>query len=126
MKRKIALLFVFLFLSVILMAEMLGITWSQEVKFTSCQPKELSYGSFEPYCFQVIKLKQPLHSRNIILISKKIEPNYGFVINFPTTDIIGKEELDGLQVQWQAEGLQIETIWKVRLFIPKEKFIGGR
>lgn len=126
MKKKIILPVILGLFLLLLIGEWIGFTWSQDVLFTSCQPQDISYNSFYPYCLGIIKMKQPLSRRTIILISKKAEPDYGHVLNFPTADIVGKEEFDQLKVSWTAVGIDIETIWNVKLFIPKKNFIGGR
>ncbi len=66
-------------------------------------------------------------SKKLLLSSTQVYvKRYGFVLNYPSPDIIGNEEFEGLKVFWKPEGIELETIWDVRLFIPKQRFVGGR
>ncbi len=109
-----------------LLAQWFGFAFSREIFVNSCEPSEINYNSFDPYCLKVIKLNLALNSRWIITISKAADPDYGFILNYPSPDIIGNEEIEGLKVFWKPEGIELETMWNVRLFIPKQRFVGGR
>lgn len=122
----ITLLLTILLLLMVLIGELIGISLSRKIMYTSCQPPEIDYGSYDPYCLHVITLVQPLSSQNIILISPKANTDYGNVINFPSPNIISKEEFENLKVQWKVDGLEVETIWNVKLSIPKDNFTRGR
>ena len=110
----------------IIFTQLIGISWSDEKVFTSCQPSEIKYNSFDPYCLYVIKQQQTLTSKYIIFVGKEVDPNYGHVLNFPTTSIVSDEQFNELKVNWTAKGIDLETYYGTQLFIPKKSFIGGR
>ena len=107
----------------IIFTQLIGITWLDEKVFTSCQPSQIKYNSFDPYCLYVIKQQQTLSSNYIIFIGKEVDPNYGHTLNYPTTTI---KQFDQLKVNWTNKGIDLETYNGTRLFIPKNNFIGGR
>ncbi|MDZ4082513.1 MAG: hypothetical protein U1E10_06240 [Bdellovibrionales bacterium] len=113
-------------LVLVIASEMLGITWSRDKLFTACQPQEIDYRSYGPYCFHVIKMNRLLGHQKKIIISKTAETDYGHVLNFPTDHVFDRSEWEKLRVDWRPEGLEFETALKVRVFIPKENFLGGR
>ena len=130
MKKKVivfGLLSAFIaFLIFIILLQLLKINWSNEKVFTSCQPSEIKYNSFDPYCLYVIKQQQTLTSKYIIFVGREVDPNYGHVLNFPTTSIISDIQFTELKVNWTAKGIDLETYYGTQLFIPKKSFIGGR
>lgn len=122
MKRTIFIIL----LSTIIILQLLKITWTNTTLFTSTQPSHIKYNSFEPYMLSIIKQQQTLTSKHIIFIGKEPDPTYGHTLNFPTSIIVSDMEIQELQVQWTQEGIQIETYYGTKLFIPKKNFTGGR
>lgn len=130
MKRKLIKIAFFLLFATsligIIFTQLLGIIWSNEKLFTSCQPSEINYSSYGPYCLYIIKEQQTLSSKHIIFIGKEVDPNYGHALNFPTSRIVSDIELTELKVNWTTTGIELETYRGTQLFIPKKNFIGGR
>ena|SRR5690606_34840946 len=122
MKRTILIIL----LAGIIIVQLLRITWSSTTLFTSTQPSDIKYNSHDPYILSIIKQKQPLTSKHIIFVGKEPDPTYGHTLNFPTSIIVSDKEIEDLQVQWTAEGIQLETYYGTKLFIPKKNFTGGR
>lgn len=122
MKRTILIII----LVTIIILQLLKITWSNTPLFTSIQPPGINYNSFDPYNLSVIKQQQTLTAKYIIFIGKEPDPTYGHTLNFPTSIIVSDSEIENLQVQWTPEGIQIETYYGTKLFIPKKNFVGGR
>ncbi len=115
-----------LLLAGVIIVQLLKITWSNTILFTSTQPSSIEYNSYEPYILSILKQQQTLTSKHIIFVGKEPDPTYGHTLNFPTTIIVSDSEIQNLQVQWTAEGIQLETYYGTKLFIPKKNFIGGR
>ena len=122
MKRTIFIIL----LSVIIILQLLKITWFNTTLFTSTQPSDIEYNSFDPYILSIIKQQQTLTSKHIIFVGKEPGPTYGHTLNFPTSIIVSDMEIQELQVQWTQEGIQLETYYGTKLFIPKKNFTGGR
>jgi|SRR5690606_10647521 len=122
MKRMI----IIILLSTVIILQLLKITWTNTTLFTSTQPSGIKYNSHDPYILSIIKQQQTLTSKHIIFVGKEPDPTYGHTLNFPTTIIVSDSEIQNLQVQWTAEGIQLETYYGTKLFIPKKNFIGGR
>lgn len=122
MKRTVLIIL----LAGIIIVQLLRITWSNTTLFTSAQPSDIKYNSHDPYILSIIKQQQILTSKHIIFIGKEPDLTYGHTLNFPTTIIVSDSEIQNLQVQWTAEGIQLETYYGTKLFIPKKNFIGGR
>lgn len=124
--KKVALFIILVILLGSVLLEALGFTWSRETQYTSCQPPEINYSSFDPYCLYLIKRNRTLGSQNIIFISKKLDPEYGTVLYFPEAGVIGPKERKEINVSWTNDGIFVETNSNLRLFIPAKNFIGGR
>ena len=122
MKRIILIIL----LATIIILQLLRITWSNTILFKSTQPSDIHYNSFDPYTLSIIKQQQTLTSKHIIFVGKEPDPTYGHTLNFPTTIIVSDSEIENLQVDWTPEGIQIETYYGTKLFIPKKNFTGGR
>lgn len=130
MKTKLILysflvIFILSMLTIIL-TQLIGMSWSDEKVFSSCQPSEIKYNSFDPYCLYIIKQQQTLGLKHVIFIGKEVDSNYGHVLNFPTTSIVSNEQFNQLKVNWSVKGIELETYYGTRLFIPKKSFTGGR
>lgn len=127
MKKFIFIESVILFILVIaVFFQLIGFSFSRKVIFTSYQPYEINYKSYDPYCISIIKQRQIFTLRYYIYITKKIEPSYGYIINYPDPFIIDEQELKNIKINWMKEGIEIETCLNTKLFIPKKNFIGGR
>lgn len=122
MKRMI----IIILLSTVIILQLLKITWTNTTLFTSTQPSGIKYNSHDPYILSIIKQQQTLTSKHIIFVGKEPDPTYGHTLNFPTSIIVSDKEIEDLQVQWTPEGIQLETYYGTKLFIPKKNFTGGR
>lgn len=120
--------FVTVMLFILSALQLTGVVWSKKELLRSCQPETINYNSYDPYCLMVYKLYRPLNQEYLVLIAKKVEPNYGFMAAFPNPTVINEErEVSSSIVSWSQDGVTIETdIQGLRLFIPQKNFIGGR
>lgn len=144
-KTKIITITTGLTLLFLVVTQIIDITWSSKVLFKSIQPTEINYGSFDPYCFLVVKENKTFGTRlKIKIINKQLLDgggDYGFHINYFDdyyNEYIKDAELKKANVIWENSGVAFEVpmlIWakdgnnfdkKYRLYIPKESFIGGR
>ena len=127
MKKVILIESIFLFfLGIIILAQLTGISWNRKEFITSCQPENIEYGSYDPYCVSITKEYQALNSEFYIWVAKKIEPSYGHAISYPNPSAIDEQELQDTKINWTNEGIGIETYLNTKIFIPKKNFIGGR
>ncbi len=126
--KKIILIerLVLFFFAAVLISAFLGISWSQDTVFSSCQPKEIDYKSFDPYCVSIIKQQQTFDSKYYILVAKEAEPSYGYVLNFPASGFVSEMDLKYFKINWTDDGIELETYLNTKIFIPKKNFIGGR
>jgi hypothetical protein len=130
---------------VLVVVQAIGITWSEETVFKSCQSVGVNYGSFDPYCLVVVKEQKALNSRLSINIVNKASldggGDYGLHLNYFEdyyNEYVKNKEFEKAKVEWGDEGVRLEVpmyVWtesggnfdnKYQLFIPKKSFIGGR
>jgi hypothetical protein len=114
------------FLILIIGAHVFGFTFANRTIFQSCQGEYIKYNSFDPYCLSVIKQVRPLGNDYIILISRKGDDNYGHVINYIEPKPLNEEFIKKTRVIWSNEGIEMTFPAGHKLYIPKERFIGGR
>ena len=113
------------FLILVILFQLMGFTVKNNVILESCQGDYIKYGSYDPYCLNIIKQSQPLSSNYIILISRKGDMNYGHVVNYIEPSP-GEKEIEKTRVIWSQDGIEMTFLHGHKLFIPKERFIGGR
>lgn len=114
------------FLILVILFQLMGFTMSNRVIMESCQGDYVKYGSYDPYCLNIIKQSQALSSNYIILISRKGDMNYGHVINYIDPDPVSEKDIEKTRVIWSNEGIEMTFPLGHKLYIPKERFIGGR
>src|SRR5690349_14879126 len=105
MKKIIVIEGIILFLLVmVILTHLLGIVWSSRAVVSSCQPHEVQYKSYDPYCVSIIKMQQTLGSRYFILVAKTIEPSYGHVLNYPSPEVVSDRDIvEDTKINWVAE-----------------------
>ncbi len=113
-------------LIIVILFQLMGFTISDRVIMESSQGDYVKYNSFDPYKLQIIKQSQPLSSDYIVLISRKGDNSYGHVINYIDPTEQSEENIKRTRVIWNAEGIEITFPMGHKLYIPKERFIGGR
>ncbi len=114
------------FFILVILFQLLGFTISDKVIMESCQGDYVKYGSYDPYCLNIIKQSKPLSSKHIILISRKGDMNYGHVVSYIDPDPLSEADIQKTRVMWTSEGIEITFPLGQKLYIPKERFIGGR
>jgi hypothetical protein len=114
------------FLIIVILFQLLGFTISDRVIMESSQGDYVKYNSFDPYKLSIIKQSQPLSSHYIVLISRKDDNSYGHVINYIDPTETSDENIKRTRVIWNAEGIEMTFPMGHKLYIPKERFIGGR
>lgn len=114
---------IFLFLLFVVITEAAGVTWSNKVRFQSVQGDYVKYDG-NKYCLNIYKQQGTLNYRNIILISRKGSDEYGFYINYPFSEL--DSDIEKTKVLWTNEGIEITFSPGHKLYIPKDRFIGGR
>lgn len=113
-------------LIIVILFQLMGFTLSDRVIMESFQGDYVKYNSFDPYKLSIIKLSRPLSSDYIILISRKGDNSYGHVINYIDPTEVSDENIKRTRVIWNNEGIEITFPMGHKLYIPKERFIGGR
>lgn len=114
------------FLILLVLMQLMGFTWKNSVIMESCQGDYVKYNSYDPYCLSIIKQNQPLSSNYIIMISRKGDKDYGHVINYIDPDPVSEEEIQKTRVIWSNDGIEVTFPAGHKLYIPKERFTGGR
>jgi hypothetical protein len=113
-------------LILIIAAHVFGFTFASKTIFQSCQGEYVKYNSYDPYCLSIIKQVRPLGNDYIILISRKGDETYGHVLNYIDPDPVSENDIKQTRVIWSGEGIEITFSSGHKLYIPKERFIGGR
>jgi len=117
--------FIIIFLSVII-TQAEGVSWSNVTIFKSLQGDYVKYNASDPYCLSIIKQKQSLSSKYIIMVSMKNDNNYGHVLNYPEADVIDEKNIEKTKVLWTSDGIELSFNTGHKMFIPKDAFIKGR
>lgn len=113
-------------LIIVIVFQLLGFTLSERVIMESLQGDYVKYDSFDPYKLTIIKQSQPLSSNYVVLISRKGDNSYGHVINYLDPSPISDDDVKKTRVIWNNEGIEMTFPLGHKLYIPKERFIGGR
>jgi len=113
-------------LILIIAAHVFGFTFANKIILQSCQGEYINYNSFDPYCLSVIKQVRPLGNDYIIIVSKKGDETYGHVLNYIDPDPVSEDDIKKTRVIWSNEGIEMTFSTGHKLYIPKERFIGGR
>ncbi len=109
----------------IIVIQILGISYSSKEIFKSCQPTNIDYKSFGPYCLWINIEKQPLSSKLVLVIAKENDKKGVFhSLNYPNE--ISETDLAKITVLWNENGVEIKEPSGFKMEIPKSKFIGGR
>lgn len=99
-----------------------------------CQPKEVDYQSYDPYCLSVVEgsrewLKPEFPRRHYLFVGRGTEaPGYGHYkeYSFHPGGAAIDDHVGRSTVVWNQDGVTFIEATGHRLFIPKEMFIGGR
>ncbi|HEY4506264.1 MAG TPA: hypothetical protein VJJ24_02370 [Candidatus Paceibacterota bacterium] len=115
----------------VVFTQMVGVVWSRKVLLTSCQPAEVTYDSFDPYCLTISKQRLSLGTRYVIWVAKQIEPSYGHGLDYPEVNrgffsISSDDEISQTKVVWTSDSIELETPLNTKIFIPMKNFTGGR
>lgn len=113
-------------LIIVILFQLLGFTISDRVIMESSQGDYIKYNSSDPYKLSIIKQNQPLGSSYIVMVSRKDDNSYGHVFNYLDPSPMGDEDIKKTRVIWNAEGIEMTFPMGHKLYIPKERFIGGR
>lgn len=114
------------FLVILILSHLIGFTWFKREMFQSCQPSEITYDSYGPYCISLEWKQQTLGGRYIISVTKQGEPDYGYFIHSPYLTKV-ELKIQKPNVQWTQEGVEMEmSEGDTKVFIPKQNFIGTR
>ncbi|MEO8512996.1 MAG: hypothetical protein ABI543_05525 [Ignavibacteria bacterium] len=113
-------------LILITLFQVMGFTISDRVIMESSQGDYIKYNSYDPYLLSIIKQRQPLSSNYIIMISRKGDKSYGHVINYLDPTPGSDEEIKKTRIIWNNDGIEMTFPMGHKLYIPKERFIGGR
>ena len=113
-------------LLIMIVFQLMGFTISDTVIMESDQGDYIKYDSNDPYNLSIIKQSQPLSSKYIVMISAKNNNSYGHVINYIDPDPVSEDEIRKTRVIWNDEGIEMTFPLGHKLYIPKERFIGGR
>ncbi|MEK7505070.1 MAG: hypothetical protein AAB589_02200 [Patescibacteria group bacterium] len=130
MKYQTFLFVVLIVFVLLILTQIIGVSWKSKVLSEWCQPAEVNYDSFGPYCLRIIKQTKTLGSSLIMAIVNQgnyQSGDYGYTLNYPFNNFSGEYDQE-TTVIWQNNGIEISFPEpdKLRLFIPKDSFIGGR
>lgn len=122
---------VLLAVCVTLLATVIWARWpTNRVRFTSCQPAEVTYDELGPYCLYVKEtIPQPCcgggrHHSLVIGRSASAGHFADYTPNAQGRDMASY--LEGAEVDWQPDGLTFREPSGHEVFVPAEQFTGGR
>jgi hypothetical protein len=113
-------------LIIVILFQLMGFTITDRVIMENSQGDYIKYNSQDPYTLSIIKQTQPLSSNYIVMISGKGDKSYGHVINYIDPAPLSDEEIKKTLVIWNKDGIEMTFPMGHKLYIPKERFIGGR
>jgi len=91
----------------------------------SCQPEDIDYQSWDPYCLWIKIDQKTLSSKTIVVIAKKEDPDGVFhVFDYPYS--LNEKNVSEISVVWKKDGVEISSKNGFSMIIPKNSFIGGR
>jgi hypothetical protein len=108
---------------------------SGEILFTSKQPANIAYHSFDPYYLHVIEQNIDwthfpfgTHRNYSIHISRSKEISYGHykAYSFGLSSSEATKYLQNCNVNWTNDGVTFLEPTGHKMFFPKKSFIGGR
>lgn len=108
---------------------------TERVLWQSCQPDDLIYDDFGPYCLSVVEgalnwefLPLARVRHHFVFVGRGTEVSYGHYTDYsPHKGVeLMADYVRGLAVEWTAEGVTLSEPSGHRLFIPAEGFTGGR
>lgn len=96
-----------------------------------CQPADISYQSFDPYCVYLLSKRLNLDASYQILLGvtapEGAYPGYGYKAQLEVTQVVSSAELaSSLQVEWTPTGVNVSSPAIKELSVPKTAFTGGR
>jgi hypothetical protein len=113
----IAGLLLVLVMSLTILAQILGFSLGNKTVYLSRQP--------QGFCsLRVVRQRQSLNYRYILLVSRHEDPDYGFTLDFPENVQTGQPLIT--QVQWGTQGITLTFPSQVTLFIPERNYSHGR
>jgi hypothetical protein len=110
-------------LALALLAERIGLTWSEKELFTQTQPEGMVYDAFGPYAVAVLKRRHTVTTEYAIRIAKTREPGTGCMLELPEQRF---DPASPPRVTWTVEGVEIQLEYGDTLTVPKRHFAGGR
>jgi hypothetical protein len=114
------------------------IEWARptdRVLWQECQPEDVSYESFDPYCIAIVEgdvnwqfITFTVMRHFYVFVGRGQEISYGHYISYtPQFGATDKAEyLSGVTVEWTSDGVTLLEPGGHRLFIPADQFTGGR
>ena len=100
-----------------------GEVWERETLLESPQPENIHYNGDLKYTLRIVKLKQILTSRNVLIVSSNVDPNYGHVVSYLDDYIFNKNDI---KVTWSKDGVTVINELGTKIVIPTKNFIGLR
>jgi hypothetical protein len=118
---------IIIILASILFLELTHITASRKEIFINNQTEGINYNSYDPYSLFIIEKKVNFYSKPEyeLWITKSGNEDYGYMIEYPAGFDLKEGKVQNSKVTWTQEGIEFENNG-LKIFIPKEKFIGGR
>jgi hypothetical protein len=111
--------------AIALITHWLGLVWINNEVYTNCQPDNINYESFDPYCIRIFERRGTFYSNKEIWITTKVDKTYGYAIDHPLNHTFSSNYESETSVLWTEQGVELE-IGNVTMLIPKDEFIAGR
>ena len=74
----------------------------------------------------MIKSQHTFGVKYFIWVANKAESSYGHAINYPAPYIVSEQDIQNTKINWNNDGIEIDTYLNTKILIPKKNFIGGR
>ncbi len=115
------------------------VAWSRPtnvVQWQWCQPDDISYDSYDPYCLSVVEgdinwtfMPLTVMRHYYVFVGRGTQvPSYGHYADYTPTfgAAEARDYLSRASVEWTTEGVTFVEDAGHRLFIPAEMFTAGR
>ncbi len=117
---------IFLLLLVIFL-ELIKINIKNEVIFTSCQPDNINYDSFGPYCVWLYKSNTILSKQYYFFIAKSNVSNYGYKIAYFNDLTRDENDIKNIIITWEEDYVKIQKQDSgTYIVVSSDDFAGGR
>lgn len=112
-------------LFLLVLTQAIGMKFTKKELAKSCQPEEISYDQWSPYCVWLHRVAGPIDTTYMLSIG--LDSEYGMHYAYPDLYVADPDELKELKVEWKDDAVEIYIVGTdTKLVVPAAEFKGGR